>query len=403
MDVRTRRDAPADPVDAPTFFEHLLPVALADSADRVEQWVLAHDLRPLTVVVDGSSATLAAEAGRIVVHHDGGPSGAAVLRLTAHDLDELVTDQVTPVGWFASGALRLEHGRLEDVLDWWLLLRAALDDATPHMPGDVELVDASGAPVDLHRAFGIDDDPSEMADFLRTAGFLHIAGVFTEAEMAAVSADMDAAAPRYAKGDGRSWWARLHDGTDALVRMQGFERESARAAALLADDRLTRLADLTGDGHRPPVGTEALFKPIGVTEGISDIPWHKDCSLGRHSYMCCGMTVGISVTGADDTSGRLRVVAGSHRALVWPAPQRQPGLDLPVVPLATGPGDLTVHLSCTLHMAQPPTERPRRVLYTGMGLPPLDESGAAAGAARLRAIREAAPVTVSQNASVARP
>ena len=47
-------------------------------------------------------------------------------------------------------------------------------------------------------------------------------------------------------------------------------------------------------------------------KGISDVPWHKDCSLGRHSYECCSLTVGISVTGADAESGQLRVVAGSH-------------------------------------------------------------------------------------------
>ena len=46
-----------------------------------------------------------------------------------------------------------------------------------------------------------------------------------------------------------------------------------------------------------------LFKPLGVTQGISDVPWHKDCSLGGHSYRCCSLTVGISVTGADATSG----------------------------------------------------------------------------------------------------
>src|SRR5262249_27432516 len=83
---------------------------------------------------------------------------------------------------------------------------------------------------------------------------------------------------------------------------------------------------------------------------------HKDCSLGRHSYECCSLTVGISVTGADEVSGQLRVRAGSHRALMWSALD-QPGCDLPVVDLPTRTGDVTVHLSCTLHMAQPPVER----------------------------------------------
>ena len=108
------------------------------------------------------------------------------------------------------------------------------------------------------------------------------------------------------------------------------------------------------------------------------------------------MTVGISVTGADATSGQLRVVAGSHRALVWPAPVLQPGLDLPVVDLATRTGDITVHLSCTLHMAQPPVTTPRRVMYTSFGLPSLAPGAAAEARRRIGAIREAAPVTVSQ-------
>lgn len=90
------------------------------------------------------------------------------------------------------------------------------------------------------------------------------------------------------------------------------------------------------------------------------------------------------------------MVAGSHRALVWPAPTLQPGLDLPVVDLPTSTGDVTIHLSCTLHMAHPPLERERRVMYSGFGLPPADPALAQAGRARLGRIRESAPVNVSQ-------
>ena len=57
-----------------------------------------------------------------------------------------------------------------------------------------------------------------------------------------------------------------------------------------------------------------------------------------------------------------------------------------------------VHLSCTLHMAQPPAARERRVLYTGFWLP--DRSGHAPLARqKLRAVREKSPVTVSQEPS----
>jgi hypothetical protein len=211
---------------------------------------------------------------------------------------------------------------------------------------------------------------------------------------------MDRAAPSYARDDGRSWWARTADGADRLVRMQGFDRHSPITAVLVEREPFRAIGTLPDDGHafgerRVDNRVEALVKPIGVVEGISDVPWHKDCSLGRHSYECCSMTVGISVTGADATCGQLRVVAGSHRALVWPAFVRR-GSDLPQVDLPTRTGDATVHLSCTMHMAQPPVERERRVLYTGFSLPPRDRAAAAEGRRRLREVREAAPVTVSQ-------
>jgi hypothetical protein len=89
------------------------------------------------------------------------------------------------------------------------------------------------------------------------------------------------------------------------------------------------------------------------------------------------------------------VIAGSHRALVWPALLRD-DLELPVVDLPTATGDVTVHLSCTLHMAQPPVDRERRVLYSSFRLPPRDAEAERAAEVRLRAIREQASVTVSQ-------
>ena len=243
-----------------------------------------------------------------------------------------------------------------------------------------------------------------MAHFLAEAGYLHLTGVFDPAEMAAVSSEMDEAAASYRRGDDRSWWARTADGEDRLVRLQYFQDQSATTARLLDDPRLTGLGGLTDDGHRlgkPGADrnlVEALVKPIGVVEGISDVPWHKDCSLGSHSYRCCSMTVGISVTGAGADSGQLGVVAGSHRALIQPAFVRR-GLDLPQVELPTATGDVTIHLSCTLHMSHPPVTRERRVLYTDFRLPSLDGERAP-GEDKLARIRRAAPVTVSQQPAV---
>jgi hypothetical protein len=182
--------------------------------------------------------------------------------------------------------------------------------------------------------------------------------------------------------------------------MEGFDRYSEASVALLGDERFQRIGRIPGVGHlqsrKPGLRVGALTKPIGVVKGISDVPWHKDCSLGRHSYECCTLTVGISVTGADARSGQLRVLPGSHRALIWPAPCVQPGLDLEPLDLPTHTGDVTVHLSCTLHMSQPPVEHSRKVLYTGFALRPADPAAAERNRQRLSAVRSKTHTSVSQ-------
>jgi hypothetical protein len=398
VDLRTRTDGPRPGVVADRFFGEELPAALDRSVGGIATGADGLDLRPFTVEVDGAAWTLSWRGNKVDVAAGERDDGARI-RLTPEQLDDLVSDQATIMGFWSSGRLDQPAGRLGDALDWWLVLRAALDQRPLHTPGAVTFRDRDGGPLDFDRTFAPGDDRDEMRHFLEEAGYLHLAGVFTEDEMAQVSAEMDRAAAGYAPDDGRSWWARTADGEQRLVRMQAFDTRSPATAELVADPRFTTLADIPGIGHewgkRPDNRIEALFKPIGVVEGISDVPWHKDCSLGRHSYECCSLTVGISVTGADEVSGQLRVRPGSHRALVWPVFE-QPRCDLPVVDLPTRTGDVTMHLSCTLHMAQPPIERERRVMYSGFALPPLDPDAAAEGRGRLRAMREAAPVTVSQ-------
>jgi len=77
---------------------------------------------------------------------------------------------------------------------------------------------------------------------------------------------------------------------------------------------------------------------------------------------------------------------------MWPSLHDENGSDLPVVPLPTRTGDVTVHLSCTLHQSVPPKARERRVLYTGFRLPPRGTDAEREALERLRAIREDAPV-----------
>ncbi|HJR26731.1 MAG TPA: phytanoyl-CoA dioxygenase family protein [Acidimicrobiales bacterium] len=398
VDQRTRRDDDIVAVDAADFFGRELPERIVADGDLARPGAIELQPRALAIDTDDGCWTLALDEDQLVVRagDDGAP---AKVRLDGEQLTDLVHDVRTPMGFLTGGDLQQERGRLDDLLDWWVVLRSLLDRRPAHTTGAVAFAEADGEPLDLHQGFDADAADDELAHFLGQAGFLHLRSVFTEDEMAQISRDMDAAFPHYAPDDGRSWWATTGSGEHRAVRLQHFHEHSPTTAGLLEDERLTRLARLTSDGHRPEAqfggnAIEALVKPLDVVAGISDLPWHKDCSLGRHSYRCCSMTVGISVTGADASSGQLRVVAGSHRALVQPAFVRR-GLDLPEIDLPTRTGDVTVHLSCTLHMSQAPRTAERRVLYTGFRLP--DEGRTSPEtAAKLSRIREGSYKTVSQ-------
>jgi hypothetical protein len=395
LDVRTRVDADIRSVDPAAFFDDELPALVADRAGLAAPGAAELQLEPFTVVMPAGTWTLARDGAGFTV--DRSDTGAARVQLEAGELADIVNDLSTPMTLLTAGRLRMDRGDLGDFLDWWVVLRSLLDGRPAHTAGAFEFLDRDGAPLDLHRAFTPADGDEEMARFLTEAGFLHVSGLFDESEMEAVGRDIDDAFASYTPDDGHSWWARTATGENRAVRLQGFERHSPTTKALLSDPRMLRIGALTGDDYVAPESIEALEKPIGVVEGISDLPWHKDCSLGRHSYKCCSLTVGISVTGADATSGQLAVVAGSHRALVQPAFVRHEW-DLPIVDLPTATGDVTVHCSCTLHMSHAPVTRERRVMYTGFRLS--DPEGlAVAGEEAVRRVREQSYKTVSQKPS----
>jgi hypothetical protein len=392
VDLRTRVDGEYGPVEPGVFFRETLPAMLDAQQPAIAPGASQLSLGDFCIETDGEPWTLCWHKDRVETRE--GAHGAARVRLTREQLTDLVHDQSTPVALMSNNLLDMPEGGLPDFLNWWLVLRSAIDGRRIHARGDVTF------DRDTRHSFDFDDSDEEMRAFLEEVGYLHIRGMFSEAQMAAIEADFPVAAPHYEKGDPMAWFATTKDGQEHLVRMEGFDRYSTATTELLDSDRFRRIGRIPGIGHvqrkKPGNRAGALSKPIGVVKGISDVPWHKDCSLGRHSYECCNLTVGISVTGADAASGQLRVLPGSHRALVWPAPCVQPGLDLEAIDLPTRTGDVTVHLSCTQHMSQPPVERPRKVLYTGFGQRPANLAEAEKQRARLGEVRSKTHTSVSQ-------
>ncbi len=373
VDRRTRFAGAVEVMGAERLFGDLAE-RLQETGGVAARGVQALGLPPLTFEVDGTVAHLVVADG-VLQLRDGRAADGPVIGLDAAACSELFQDLASTFGLVMPGRVEVLRPRADQFVAWEPVLRAAIDGRPVYELGSIDFRDRDGNDLDLRRAFRIDDPREEVGHFLAEAGYLHLEGVFTEAEMAAVSAELDAAMAAATQDDGASWWARTEDGWYPS-RILGFNLKSPTLRELTLSDRFTRIGEFTDDifvQRDPRTGdsAEGLLKKVGVLEGISDVSWHKDCSLGGHSRGCCGLTVGISVTGAQRRNGELGVVAGSSRANVQPLDVR-PDLDLPRIPLPTNTGDVTVHCSCTLHMSRPPIDQERRVVYTGFGLAPRD-------------------------------
>ena len=379
LDYRTRSIGSVRRVDPAAFFERELPQALSRYGPLAAEGARRLGLPALALDVAGRAWTLRPGAESLGI--EAGSDGAElVAELGADAFSELIDEEKSTLGLLMPGRAKLVRGDSADFVAWDTPLRAALEGRPVYTPGSLTFEGfESGAPLALDQSFRPDDDPRALRHFLEQAGFVHVRGLFTPDEMARVSADMDAAAAAAEPGNDGTWWIRTRARGSVPTRLLEFQQASPTLRALFSDERYTRLGSLFGLGHRPGdsfgehfdrISAEALMKPADAVEGanLADLPWHKDCARGGHSRHCCGLTVGVAVTPASRELGRLQVVAGSHRIHV-PGSGLAPGLDLPIVPLDTEAGDVTLHTSCTLHMSVPPERSERRVVYSGFVLP----------------------------------
>jgi len=368
IDVRTRCLHDVRSLELDDIVDRVLPEAIREHGDLAARGLASQQLPPLSLEVDGRSFMLHAVSKSMALR-SGTHSAGIVAGLSTDALSDLLQDVASTMGLAMTSRVKITEGSIDDWVRWEPVLRALLDGRRVHEAGDITFVDLDGDELDLSHVFTVDDNREEMRHFLEEAGFLHLRSVFEAAEMEALGADIDEWLARATPDDGESWWAIDEHGVEQPVRILFFYEKSETLRRLVSDPRYQWLADLTGDGHVHSGSGEGLVKPLGIVRGLSDLPWHKDCGQGMHSYRCNGLTCGLSVTGADRTSGALGVIPGSHRANTMAA-GRDPRLDLRPRMLETERGDVTVHCSDTLHRAYPPVERPRKVTYSGFGLPP---------------------------------
>ena len=259
---------------------------------------------------------------------------------------------------------------------WEPTLRVAIDGQPIYdLVDPPPVVDSDGSPLDLTRRFTLDDPDSELADFLKRAGFLHLRGVVGSSELDALISEVSAGVEAARPDDKRSWWTTV-DGREVCNRVNYLNERSELIAGLGSDGRFVRIRDLSGtelrDAHDRLDGNGVVIKVPGASTGLADLPWHRDCGMGGHPVKCPMLNVGIQLDSATAGSGQLQMIAGSHRG-TSPLPGPHQTENLPVVSIETEPGDVTVHFGHTLHSAPPPADRSsagRRALYLTF-VPPL--------------------------------
>jgi len=288
----------------------------------------------------------------------GAGAAATVIEIQSEDWEGLVHDYESVAGLLYGSRVRCLRGDAMRFIAWEPALRAMFVGRPIYDPAE-PLVDEAGREIEPQRVFQPDDDEDEMAVFLRATGFLVVKGLFSRDEAAAFLAEADALRAEAVKGDKRSWWATTPEGEEICCRVTR-AIEKPRLSTLYGEPRLRRLADLAGAGlvarEGEGTGVTCIYKSPGIEEGLSDLPWHRDCGMGGHALMCPVLVASVFLTPATPETGQLRFLPGSGRASC--AFREATDARGPEgVGVAAEPGDVSLHFGDVMHAAPPPAGR----------------------------------------------
>lgn len=351
------------PIDFDRFHTVDLPGRLAAGNGALAASDL-HGVKPIAFRLDDGRAytyTATAEGFAITA---GDAEAHTVVELAHADWCDFVWELRTCFALFYAERVTFPRGGLGLLARWEPALRAAFDgQAIYDVTAPPPLAD-----VDLSRSFTLEDDDTEIRAFLDQVGFVHLRGVFSAGEVAALRRDVEAAVAKARPDDGRSWWTTV-DGDEVCNRVNYLNEQSSVIGGLGDDPRMRRIGGLSGaelhDAADRMDGHSVVIKVPGASTGLADLPWHRDCGMGGHPVKCPLLNVGIQLDAATAAAGQLHMIAGSHRGTSR-LPTAEEAAKLPTVAIDTAPGDVTAHFGHTLHAAPPPGDRSaagRRALY----------------------------------------
>ncbi|MCH2173393.1 phytanoyl-CoA dioxygenase family protein [Myxococcota bacterium] len=319
----------------------------------------AQGLSPLGIRMKGSDdayAYVPRDGGIDIVRGDA--SAGIVIEIDQDTFDGLVHDVETPPGMIYGGRVEKLRGDMMEFVRWEPALRAMFHGRALYEAGNVDLSDRHGQPLDPAQTFALDSHRDDMAHFLRTTGYLCVKNVFSSQEVEAMREGAATLRERAVEGDQVSWWGRNDAGESVLCRVL-----SAGVlpvfSSIPTEPRLKSLAELSdhewvSNQPRAVDGVSVLWKNPSMNEGLSDLPWHRDCGMGGHATMCPTLVCSIFLEANTPEHGALRFLPGSWRYAFGFLEPDDPNAPTGVAPPAE-PGDVTLHYGDGMHVAPPPT------------------------------------------------
>ena len=289
----------------------------------------------------------------------GDAAADTVIELERDAWEGLVHDYESPPGLLYGGRVKCLRGKAMRLVAWEPALRAMYTGRPLFDSNSWEARDRRGAPLDAEQVFTLDSDREDMAHFLHRAGFLFVRDVFGPDEIAGYLEEAALLRAEAVKGDKLSWWGKNSRGEELLCRVTRAATQP-RLRAIAQDPRLLSLVDLSdekleqrGGGSETP-GVSLIFKNPDMTEGLSDIPWHRDCGMGGHSVMCPVLIASVYLTPANPETGELKMLPGSWQGTCGYMDPADP--DAPRgASFDARPGDVSLHYGDVMHAAPPPT------------------------------------------------
>lgn len=338
------------------YHAETLPALLAEGRAALAAKA-AYGLKPLAIRVGDSSYTYQMQ-DELVSICAGESLAETTIGLSQQHWQDLVYDLESAPGLLYNQLLESSEGDPFQLMRWEPALRALYCGIPPYEPSMAELRDRNGARLSADAAYSLDNSDEEMVDFLEAAGYLLVKSVFGEAEIEAMREQAELLRKAAVQGDNISWWGKNDQGESIVTRVLKAANQPA-FRGLYTDARIARLGalppyDLKPWGEDKVDGVTVVFKTPSMSEGLSDLPWHRDCGMGGHAITCPQTVLSLYLYDATPELGSLLFLPGSHRACVGFFDPSEVGAPEGIA-VAAKAGDITLHYSDVMHAAPAPS------------------------------------------------